>query len=149
MGQDMVIVSSGSCRRDIRRDGTQVRGHEAEGVQVSLETSGSSPDAESPDTAGPAPQSKKEGREDQEQTKRESRSIQVVDVKDVVEIEVPAQWAEDPDTHAIKAELTKKAAEIAEKWDRQPVDSQMESFDKTTGSYGYSEESNRTSWSGT
>ena len=119
-----------------------VRGHEAEGVQVSLETSGSSPDAESPDTAGPAPQSKKEGREDQEQTKRESRSIQVVDVKDVVEIEVPAQWAEDPDTHAIKAELTKKAAEIAEKWDRQPVDSQMESFDKTTGSYGYSEESN-------
>ncbi|WP_367941651.1 VanW family protein [Enterocloster citroniae] len=119
-----------------------VRGHEAEGVQVSLETSGSSPDAESPDTAGPAPQSKKEGREDQEQTKRESRSIQVVDVKDVVEIEVPAQWAEDLDTHAIKAELTKKAAEIAEKWDRQPVDSQMESFDKTTGSYGYSEESN-------
>ena len=103
-----------------------VRGHEAEGVHVSLETSGSSPDAESPDTAGPAPQSKKEGREDQEQTKRESRSIQVVDVKDVVEIEVPAQWAEDPDTHAIKAELTKKAAEIAGKWDRQPVDSQME-----------------------
>lgn len=78
---------------------------------------------------------------EQEENKPTAWSIQVVDVNDSVEVEIPVQWQEQPDGAATREAIEKKAAEIAGKWDRQPVDSQMESFDKSTGSYLYSKES--------
>ena len=67
-------------------------------------------------------------------------SFRVVDIKDSVPVEIPLEWQENPDAGSTRKGMEEVAAEIAAKWDRAPVDSQMESFDKETGTYRYSEE---------
>ena len=67
-------------------------------------------------------------------------SIRVVDVNDTEIVEIPAGWYQETDDASIRASLEKQAARIAAKWNRNPVDSQMEAFDKETGTYLYSDE---------
>ena len=67
-------------------------------------------------------------------------SIRVVDVNDTETVEIPAGWYQETDDASIRASLEKQAARIAAKWNRNPVDSQMEAFDKETGTYLYSDE---------
>ena len=66
-------------------------------------------------------------------------SIRVVDVNDTETVEIPAGWYQETDDAPIRASLEKQAARIAAKWNRNPVDSQMEAFDKETGTYLYSD----------
>lgn len=67
-------------------------------------------------------------------------SIRVVDVNDTEMIEIPARWYQEKDDALIRESLEKEASRIATKWNRDPVDSQMEAFDKDTGTYLYSDE---------
>ena len=67
-------------------------------------------------------------------------SIRVVDVNDTETVEIPAGWYQETDDASIRASLEQQAARIAAKWNRNPVDSQMEAFDKETGTYLYSDE---------
>lgn len=114
-----------------------VRGRGRQEVRVSHNSPGTGAETGSAPLAGREEHSPALVRE---QSPPMTRKILVVDVKDSVEVEIPAFWQEHPDSEEIRSALVQKAAQIAEKWDRQPVDSQMESFDKTTGNYLYSKE---------
>lgn len=46
------------------------------------------------------------------------------------------------DDERIRQDLNSQVASLASKWDKSPVNSKLVSFDKTTGSYEYSEEEN-------
>lgn len=99
-------------------------GPDAGGIQASREESyGSSADMDHGQTEAAGPW-----------------SIRVVDIKDSVPVEIPPEWKENPDAGSTRKGLEEIAAGIAAKWDRAPVDSQMESFDKETKTYRYSEE---------
>lgn len=110
------------------------KGHEAGKVQVSLDTPVSGQDIKAARNTG---ETAKSGSE----TKKQEIpwNIRVVDVKDSVPVEIPPEWQETTDDLMIEQSFRKKAAELAGQWDSEPVDSQMESFDKETGTYRYSE----------
>lgn len=113
-----------------------------------LKTGGNPKLADARVSAGTGPQAnipmdtveEKQSAPDKEQAKPTAWNIRVVDADDSLEVEIPARWQESPDSDATREALEKEAATIAGKWDRKPVDSQMESFDKATGEYRYSKE---------
>lgn len=116
------------------------RGQEAGGNRVSLESSGGAPDAGAPVLSQDSGLRayRKSGDETEEDVG--AWTIVVRDVKDSEPVEIPVEWQKNPQDGRIREILEEKAEELAGKWDRAPVDSQMESLDKDTGTYQYSRE---------
>lgn len=108
-------------------------------ARVSTENAGTGPQANQGNIPTDTVQ-EKQSAPDKEQAEPTAWNIRVVDADDSLEVEIPSRWQESPDSDATREALEKEAAIIAGKWDRKPVDSQMESFDKAAGEYRYSKE---------